>query len=101
MLGVTHLPPWVEEALAAFEPLFSDSRNVTSFVAFVSAVIMTEAKWTVSELARGISRPDAKSDRAYRYFLGEADWSATDLAHHQAAFAFEQLEVGVGDEGTV
>jgi hypothetical protein len=41
----------------------------------VSAVILTESKWTVSELARGISRPDegAKSGRAYRYFLGDAD----------------------------
>jgi SRSO17 transposase len=66
----------------------------------VSAVILTEAKWTVSELARGISRPDegAKSGRTYRYFLGEADWSATVLAQYLADYAFDQLNVGAGDE---
>ncbi|HET7323427.1 MAG TPA: transposase [Halococcus sp.] len=100
MLGVSRLPPWVEEALATFEPLFSDERNVTSFMLFVSAVIMTESKHTVSELVRGISRPDedAKSGRAYRYFLGAADWSATALAQRHAEYAFEQLGVGAGDE---
>jgi SRSO17 transposase len=100
MLGVSRLPPWVDQALETFEPVFSDSRNVTSFNGFVSAVIMSESKWTVSELARGISRPDegAKSGRAYRYFLGEADWSATDLAQDHADYAFDQLDVGAGDE---
>jgi hypothetical protein len=36
----------VKQALEAFEPVFSDSRNVDSFIAVVSAVILTEAKWT-------------------------------------------------------
>lgn len=58
MLGISRLPPWVDQALETFEPVFSDIRNVTSFDRFVSAVILTESKWTVSELARGISRPD-------------------------------------------
>jgi SRSO17 transposase len=100
VLGVSRLPPWVKKALATFEPLFSDSRNVDSFIAFVSVVIMTEAQWTVSELVRGISRPDedAKSGSAYRYFLGEADWSATALAQYLADYAFDQLDVGAGDE---
>jgi SRSO17 transposase len=100
MLSVSRLPPWVDQALATFEPVFSDSRNVDSFDEFVSAVIMTESKWTVSELARGISRPDegAKSGRAYRYFLNEADWSATDLAQDHADYAFDQLDVGAGDD---
>ncbi|WP_435080052.1 IS701 family transposase [Halococcus sp. AFM35] len=100
MLGVSRLPPWADQALATFEPVFSDSRNIDSFDGFVSAVIMTESKWTVSELARGISRPDegAKSGRAYRYFLGRADWSATDLAQDHADYAFDQLDVGAGDE---
>src|SRR5699024_10043082 len=98
MLGVSRLPPWVKEALATFEPLFSDDRNVTSFMLFVSAVVMTESKHTVSELVRGISRPDedAKSDRAYRYFLDRADWSATALARRHAEYAFDQLGVGAG-----
>ncbi|WP_435080054.1 IS701 family transposase [Halococcus sp. AFM35] len=100
MLGVSRLPPWVAQALASFESVFSDRRNVTSFVAFVSAVIKTESRHTVSELARGISRPDAdaKSSRTYRYFLGDAVWSAIDLAQHQAAYIFDQLDVGAGDE---
>lgn len=61
---------------------------------------MANGQWTVSELTRGISRPhrDAKSDRTYRYFLGGADWSAIDLAQQQAAYVFEQLNVGAGDE---
>ncbi|EMA48689.1 transposase, IS4 [Halococcus thailandensis JCM 13552] len=86
--------------MASFESVFSDRRNVTSFVAFVSAVIKTESRHTVSELARGISRPDAdaKSGRTYRYFLGDAVWSAIDLAQHQAAYIFDQLDVGAGDE---
>jgi hypothetical protein len=41
---------------------------------------------------------DAKSDRTYRYFLGGADWSATDLAQHHAEYVFEQLDIGAGDE---
>ena len=51
-------------------------------------------------LSRRISRPcrDAKSYRTYRCFLGGADWSAIDLAQHQAAFVFDQLDVGNGDE---
>jgi SRSO17 transposase len=83
-----------------FEPVFSDSRNIDSFDGFVSAVIMTESKWTVNELSRGISRPNegAKSDRAYRYFLNRADWSATDLAQDHADYAFDQLNVGADDE---
>ena len=60
--------------------------------------MLAEAQRTVSGLTRGISRPDAKSDRTYRYFLGGADWSAIDLAHHVAAFVFDQLDVGAGDE---
>lgn len=60
--------------------------------------MLAGAQWTVSGLTRGISRPDAKSDRTYRYFLSGADWSATDLAHHAAAFVFDQLDVGAGDE---
>jgi hypothetical protein len=100
VLGVSCLPLWVDQALATFEPIFSDSRNVDSFDGFVSAVIMTESKWTVSELSRGISRPDegAKSGRAYRYFLDGADWSATDLAQDHADYAFDQLNVGTDDE---
>ena len=100
MLGLTRLPPWVAETLARFESVFTDSRNVDSFNAPTSALILAEAQWTVSALSRGISRPDedAKSDRTYRYFLGGADWSAIDLAQHQAAFVFGQLDVGAGDE---
>lgn len=98
VLGHTRLPPWFAQVFARFESVFSDSRNVDSFTTLVSAVILAEAQWTVSELTRGISRPDAKSDRTYRYFLGGADWSATNLAQHQAAFVFDQLDVGAGDE---
>ena len=80
--------------------MFSDSRNVDSFKALVSALILAEAQWTVSGLVRGISRPrrDAKSRRAYDYFFGGADWSATDLAQQAAAFVFDQLDVGADDE---
>ena len=83
-----------------FESVLADSRNVDSFTTLVSAVILAEIQWTVSALSRGISHSDedAKSDRTYRYFLGEADWSATDLAQHQAAFVFDQLDVDAGDE---
>ena len=100
MLGFTRLPPWFERAFEQFDSVFSDSRNFESFIALASAVIMAHSQWTVSELARGISRPDedAKSERTYRYFLGGADWSATDLAHQQAAYVFEQLDVGAGDD---
>jgi SRSO17 transposase len=61
---------------------------------------MAEVQWTVSELVRGISRPDedTKSDSAYRYFLGGANWPATDLAQSHADYAFEQLQIGAGDE---
>jgi hypothetical protein len=100
VLGVTRLPPWFEQAFATFEPVFSDSRNVDSFKALVSALILAEAQWTVSGLARGISRPDvdAKSRRAYDYFFGRANWSATDLAQYHAEYVFDQLQVGAGDE---
>lgn len=100
MLGFTRLPTWFERAFGRFKPVFLDSRNFESFTALASAVIMAHAQWTVSELAHGISRPhrDAKSGRAYRYFLGGADWSATNLAHQQAAYLFEQLDVGAGDD---
>ena len=53
MLGVTRLPPWFEQTFATFEPVFSDSRNVDSFKALVSALILAEAQRTVSELAGG------------------------------------------------
>ena len=55
-----------------FELAFSDMRNVESFKQLVSALILAEIQWTVSELARGISRPDedAKSCRAYNYTVG-------------------------------
>jgi hypothetical protein len=94
MLGLTRLPPWIAEVLAGFETVFTDSRNIDSFTALTSALILAEAQWTVSALTRGISRPDkdAKSDRTYRYFLGGANWSAIDLAQHQAAFVFDQLD---------
>jgi hypothetical protein len=100
VLGVTRLPPWFDHALSTFEPAFSDSRNVDSFNHLVSALILAERQWTVSGLSRGISRPNgnAKSRRAYDYFLGGADWSATDLAQCHAEYVFEQLEVGVGDD---
>jgi len=100
VLGVTRLPPWFEQAFAVFEPVFFDSRNVDSFKHLVSALILAEAQWTVSDLARGISRPDedAKSRRAYDYFLGGADWSATDLAQYHAEYVFDRLKVGAGDE---
>ena len=100
MLGVTHLPPWFERALSTFEPAFSDSRNADSFKHLVSALILAETQWTVSGLARGISRPDgnAKSRRAYDYFLSGADWSATDLAQYHAEYVFNQLDVGAGDD---
>lgn len=88
---MSRLPPWFRRTVVTFESLFTDSRNVTSFTRFVSAVIMVEVQWTVSELSRGISRPDedAKSGSAYRYFLGGADWSATDIAQYHADYAFE------------
>ena len=57
MLGLTRLPPWFEQAFARFESVFSDSRNVASFTALTSAVILAEAQWTISGLTRGISRP--------------------------------------------
>ena len=52
---------------------------------------MDTAHWMVSGLSRGISRPNgnAKSPRAYRYFLGRANWAAIDLAQQQAAYVFE------------
>jgi len=78
--------------------VFSDSRNFDSLTSLVSAVILAHSQWTVSELSQGISRPNAKSDRTYRYFLGGADWSATDLAHRQTECFFEQLDVGSEDE---
>jgi len=97
VLGLTHLPPWFEQAFEQFTPTFSDSRNVTSFISFTSAVILSHSKWTVDGLSQGISRSDA-SPRTYRYFLGEANWDATDLAHLQAEFLFDELDVGSGDE---
>ena len=100
MLGVTHLPPWFEQALSTFEPAFSDSRNADSFKHLVSALILAETQWTVSGLARGISRSDgnAKSRRAYDYFFGGADWSAANLAQYHAEYVFGQLQVGTGDD---
>jgi len=100
VLGVTRLPPWFDHALSTFEPAFSDSRNVDSFNHLVSALILAERQWTVSGLSRGISRPNgnAKSRRAYDYFLGGADWSTTDVAQCHAEYVFEQLEVGAGDD---
>ena len=98
MFGLTRLPPWFDSVFARFESVFSDSRNVDSFTALVSALILAETQWTVSELTRGISRSDAKSARAYRYFLSGADWSATTLAQQAAAFVFDQLDVGAGDD---
>lgn len=59
VLGLTRLPPWIAEVLAGFETVFADSRNVDSFTALVSAVILAETQWTVSALLRGISRSKA------------------------------------------
>ena len=100
MLGVTRLPPWFKEALSTFELAFSDSRNVDSFRHLVSALILAETQWTVSGLSEGISRPDgnAKSRRAYDYFFGGANWSATDLAQYHAEYVFDQLQVGANDD---
>lgn len=98
MLGLTRLPPWFEQAFDEFESVFSDSRNFSSFTSFTSAVILSHSKWTVDGLSQGISRPNAKSPRAYRYFLGEAKWNATDLAHRQAEYLFDELDVGSDDE---
>jgi SRSO17 transposase len=98
VLGLTRLPPWFEQAFEQFTSVFSDSRNVTSFTSFTSAVILSHSKWTVDGLSQGISRSDAKSPRTYRYFLGEANWNATDLAHRQAEFFFDELDVGSDDE---
>jgi hypothetical protein len=100
VLGVTRLPPWFEQTLSIFEPAFSDSRNAESLKHLVSALILAETQWTVSELSQGISRPDgnAKSRRAYDYFFGGADWSATDLAQCHAEYVFDQLQVGAGDD---
>ena len=47
-----------------FESAFSDTRNVESFKQLVSALILAEIQWTVSELARGISRPDEERNPA-------------------------------------
>ena len=55
----------------------------------MSAVILFKTQWTVSGLSRGISCPGTKSARAYRYFLGGADWSGIDLAQQQASYVFE------------
>jgi SRSO17 transposase len=98
VLGLTRLPPWFEQAFEQFTSIFSDSRNVTSFTSFTSAVILSHSKWIVGGLSQGISRSNAKSPCAYRYFLGEASWDATDLAHRQAEFLFNELDVGSGDE---
>ena len=98
MLGLTHLPPWFEQAFEQFESIFSDRRNIASFNSFTSAVIMSHSKWTVNGLYQGISRPDAKSPRTYRYFLGKANWNATDLAQQQAELLFDELNVGSDDE---
>jgi SRSO17 transposase len=100
VLGVTRLPPWFKQAFTAFEPAFSDSRNADSFKHLVSTLIHGETQWTVSELSRGISRPDGsvKSRRAYGYFFGGADWLPADLAQCHAEFVFDQLQVGAGDD---
>jgi hypothetical protein len=81
VLGVTRLPPWFEQAFSTFEPVFSDSRNVDSFKHLVSALILAEPQWTVSGLSR----------RAYDYFFGGTDWSATDLAQCHIEYVFEQI----------
>ncbi|MGN8215450.1 hypothetical protein [Halococcus salifodinae] len=59
----------------------------------MSALILAETQWTVSELSEGISRPDedAKSRRAYDYFFGGANWSTTDLAKYHAEYVFDRL----------
>jgi SRSO17 transposase len=100
VLGVTRLPPWFEQAFAAFEPVFTDSRNADSFKHLASTLILGEAQSTVSELSRGISRPDgsAKSRRAYDYFFSGADWLSADLAQYHAEYVFDQLQVGAGDD---
>jgi SRSO17 transposase len=100
VLGVIRLPPWFEQASVEFESVFSDSRNADSFKHLASTLILGEAQWTVSGLARGISRPgeDAKSRRAYDYFFGGADWSPTDLAQCNAEYVLDQLQVGAGDD---
>ncbi|WP_273836228.1 transposase [Halococcus sp. PRR34] len=100
MLGVTRLPPWFEQAFAAFEPVFTDSRNADSFKHLASTLILGEAQSTVSELSRGISRPagSAKSRRAYDYFFSGADWSSADLAQYHAEYVFDQLQIGAGDD---
>jgi hypothetical protein len=87
VLGVTRLPPWVDQALATFESLFSDSRNVDSFDEFVSAVIMIESKWTVSELSRGISRHNesAKSGSAYRAVMPPDGYTTVTISEETVA----------------
>lgn len=101
MLGVSRLPPWFRQTIATFVSMFTDSRNVPSFEALVSSLILAESQWTVRGLARGITRPDAKSGSAYNYFVSEADWSAPLLAHHLADYMFEQLHIGEGGHITL
>jgi hypothetical protein len=98
MLGVSYLPSHIHRGMTAFASVFTDSRNVESFEALVSALIMVEANWTITNLTDEISRADAKSRRAYDDFLGTANWSIECLAQQLVEYFCDELGIDAGDE---
>ena len=56
MLGVSRLPPWVDQALATFEPVFSDSRNVPSGETLLTAIKDLEPDEITEMINRGAAR---------------------------------------------
>jgi SRSO17 transposase len=98
MLGVSYLPSHIHRGVTAIAAVFTDSRNVESFEALVSALIVAEANWTITGLTSEISRQHAKSRRAYDDFLGTANWPLDRLAQQLVEYFCEECDIGDGDE---
>lgn len=90
MFGVTRIPPRYRRALSAFDTVFWDERNRTSFRSLVSTLILAETQGSLSHLSRGISHPDAKSREAYEHFLLNAKWSSQALAQQILDYTLDQ-----------
>lgn len=90
MFGVTRIPPRFRRALAAFNTVFGDTRNLASFRSLTSALILAEGRWSIRHLARGISLSDAKSREAYEQFLLYATWSSQALAQQILEYILAQ-----------
>jgi hypothetical protein len=97
MLNITRPPANYRRALGGFKQAFRDERNFDSFVHMACALIVVQAKWTVTDLSDRLSRPDEKARRTYNRFFTTAAWNQTALAQALLSYLWTRLAVDNDD----